>query len=124
MLRKIGALSAVVMSSFAVGAVVSPSPALADSQLGCNYPRVCLYRTAADLNAHRPAVSYQDVTSGWQILGAAGRGADWVVNTRNDDTAYIHFTDNSQVCMEPNSGLNAAYYGFADKIRISSSSVC
>jgi hypothetical protein len=116
--------AAVVLSVSAIGAFVAPSPAQAVSQLGCTYPRVCFYRTQADLNAHKPAASYQDVTSTWQILGASSRGAAFVVNTRNDDTAYIHFTNNSQVCMEPNSGLNAAAYGFADRIRISTSSVC
>ncbi len=102
-------------------------PAHATSKFGCGYPRVCFWLTEADSNAQRWTAAYQDVTPGWQYLGARSRGAYSLYNTRNDDGALVGFTDGSIDCVYPNSGLNditGAFGKTVDKIRIMDSATC
>lgn len=107
----------------AAAVVAMATPASASTREGCTYPRVCFYLTEADYFANHPTASYQDVTSGWQILGSQSRGAPWIVNTRNDDVAYLHYTNGSTHCVLPNfDRFNGGL--IVDKVRISSSSTC
>lgn len=109
---------------FAAGAVFfGAAPAAADSKYGCVYPRVCFYLTDEDYFGDWPTASFQDVTDGWQTLGSRSRGSRWIHNTRNDDVAYLHFTDGGTACLLPNfSRFNADR--IVDKIRISWNSTC
>lgn len=123
-MKKRAAISAGATLAFAAGMVlVQASPASAVSMAGCAYPRVCFYLTASDYWNNSPTAAYQDVTSSWQVLGSKSRGSDYIVNTRNDDVAYLHFTNGAVLCLEPNS---IAYEPSrtVDKIRISYSSTC
>jgi hypothetical protein len=124
MLRKFAISAAVVVLSAGAGAFVASSPAQADSAVGCRYPRVCFYLTDGDWDDKVPSASYQDVTSTWQTLGRGGRGAFIMHNTRNDDVAYVHFTNGRTACASPNGGVNLRAFGTADKVRISSSATC
>jgi hypothetical protein len=115
---------ALALATIAAIGLVGAAPAQADTQLGCNYPRVCFYPTFAYVNAHHPTASYKDITSSWQTLGYQARGAAGVMNTRNDDGARLHFTNGTIVCLRPNTLLNAGAYGTVDKIRIMDSPSC
>jgi hypothetical protein len=99
------------------------SPASANSMAGCVYPRVCFYLTDDQYFGNAPTAAFQDVTSGYQTLGPRSRGARWIVNTRNDDTAHLHFTDGSTWCMTPGE-VDLWTSKTVDKIRISSSATC
>ncbi|WP_237535599.1 hypothetical protein, partial [Streptomyces sp. SID3343] len=84
---------------------VAPT-ASATSYNGCIYPQVCFYQNQARWNAANPNARYQDITSGYQNLSAAAHGANYVYNTRNDDRAWLRYTDNGQTnytCLNPNS---------------------
>ncbi|NEA64392.1 hypothetical protein [Streptomyces sp. SID12488] len=99
----VGAATAAVAAS----ALVMAPTASADSYNGCTYPRVCFYLTTSDWNSGSPNAAYQDVTTGYQNLGANSRGADRVHNTRNDDRAYLRYIRNSTgateyICVLPN----------------------
>ncbi|MET8810188.1 hypothetical protein [Streptomyces sp. NPDC004546] len=104
-LMTFGAVTAAVAGMLTVGA----PPASADSHYGCIYPRVCFYLTDADFFNDHPTAAYQDVTSYYQNLGSNSRGANWVVNTRNDDRAYIRYVENGQTkyyCLTPDDPIN------------------
>jgi hypothetical protein len=90
---------------------------------GCPYPYVCFYPTYSDYFADHPVSRYRDVTSGWQYLRSLSVGADWITNTRNDDVAYLHFTDGSVECMVPHSVHNWNDKQ-VDRVRIDSSPSC
>ncbi|MFD7560679.1 hypothetical protein ACFV9E_40075 [Streptomyces sp. NPDC059835] len=52
------------------------------------------------------------------------RGADYVVNTRHDDVAYVHMSDGTVHCIKPRSSysfVNDEPMRYADGVRISSS---
>ncbi|MFF3624778.1 hypothetical protein [Streptomyces sp. NPDC002467] len=52
------------------------------------------------------------------------RGADYVVNTRHDDVAYVHMSDGTVHCIKPWSSysfVNDEPMRYADGVRISSS---
>lgn len=107
----------------AAAVLTAATPANATSRYGCVYPRVCFYLTDNDYFGGWPTAAYQDVTSGWQTLGSRSRGSRWIVNTRNDDVAHLHFTNGTTDCVLP----NFDYYTSSrvvDKIRISSASTC
>jgi hypothetical protein len=107
----------------ATAVLAAATPASATSRYGCTYPRVCFYLTEDDYFGDSPTAAFQDVTSGWQTLGSRSRGSKWIVNTRNDDVAYLHFTDGATACLLPNfDRYNGSHV--VDKIRISSSSTC
>jgi hypothetical protein len=125
--------SAIVVGAAAFAAAslaVAPSATAAESPTrGCAYPQVCFYLKKSNWDAKDPNAGFQDVTSSWQNLGSASRGADYVLNTRNDDVAYLRVQTNStgavwDMCLRPNS---TQYFGSAytvTGIRISTSSSC
>ena len=120
-LRKVAGLFGAAVVTVSTWAAATPASAV--SMAGCAYPRVCFYLTDAAYYGNSPNASYQDVTSGYQTLGSHSRGARWIVNTRNDDTAHLHFTDGSTWCMTPNE-IDLWTIKTVDKIRISSSATC
>ncbi len=117
----IAAGAGAVLATAAV--LTAATPANATSRSGCVYPRVCFYLTQNDYFSGSPTASYQDVTSGWQTLGSRSRGSAWIVNTRNDDVAHLHFTNGYTDCLRPNNNYYTAGL-VVDKIRISSASTC
>ncbi|MFD7446946.1 hypothetical protein [Streptomyces sp. NPDC059909] len=94
----------------------------------CPYPYVCFYNTDELSNpAAKITGKYQVVTSGWQWFTGSAWGSDYVVNTRNDDVAYVHMTDGKVICVENNSSysfVNDEPLRYADAVRISSASNC
>ncbi|MFD9301952.1 hypothetical protein ACFWCB_04485 [Streptomyces sp. NPDC060048] len=104
------------------------APAAAAAAPACPYPYVCFYNVdELDNPAAKMTGKYQVVTSGWQWFTGSSRGADYVVNTRNDDVAYVHMTDGKVICVENNSSysfINDEPLRYADAIRISSASNC
>ncbi|MGN9809466.1 hypothetical protein ACTMSW_08915 [Micromonospora sp. BQ11] len=98
--------------------VTFAAPVQADTRNGCNYPRVCFYKTLADANAERPTATFQDKGS-WQRLGSRSYGAYSVYNSRNDDGALIHFTNGTTYCVFPGEYAHlAGNIGTADMIMI------
>ncbi|WEV24772.1 hypothetical protein OYE22_05840 [Streptomyces sp. 71268] len=87
------------------GATLATAPdASARSMRGCDFPRVCFYKTQADFDANRPTAAYKDVTSGFQKLGSQARGSVKAVNSRNDDGAIVKFANKpGTVCVQPSS---------------------
>lgn len=88
--------------------------------LGCTYPYVCLY------NANDQKVEqYRVVTSGWQSFSRTD--VYYGVNTRNDDVAYIRYTNGTVACLPAGTAStvwNLRAHGVPNGIRIDSSSVC
>lgn len=79
----------------------------------CPYPYVCFYK-----NGTRTG-SFQDVTSSYQNL-VASRAADEVYNTRDDDVAWLRWSDGVHTCIPPNGWYALAtspYYVTGVKIR-------
>ncbi|MFF4791625.1 hypothetical protein ACFY2M_18135 [Streptomyces sp. NPDC001276] len=101
---------AITAGVVAVGSLlVAAPPAAAETTLhGCAWPRVCFYQTDADWTANRWQAAYQDADYN-QKLSTAARGADWVYNSRNDDTVLIRSSSNSTyaACLNPNSSLHS-----------------
>ncbi|MCT4353639.1 hypothetical protein M5362_10915 [Streptomyces sp. Je 1-79] len=111
----------------ATAALVTASPASAAAP-ACPYPYVCFYNVD-DLNhpAAKMTGKYQVVTSGWQWFTGSSYGADLVVNTRNDDVAYVHMSNGTVICVENNSRhsfINDEPLRYADGVRISSAANC
>jgi hypothetical protein len=122
-LTSIGVAAAAVASAMTVMA----PPASADSAYGCAYPRVCFYPNDSAIRAKAPTASYQDVTNSYQDLGPASRGADWVVNTRNDDRAYLRYLDGGttrEFCLAPNSNTFFVSSLTVTGIRIDNAATC
>jgi hypothetical protein len=120
--RTMIAAAAVTTVSLTAATVPSASAA-AHTEHGCPYPRVCFFKTEKDWNAKRPAGSFKDVTSRWQRL-TTSKGSFAVYNTRDDDIAYLHFTDGSTVCMDPNDAFIVGRNFVVDAVRISWASHC
>ncbi|MFE2584339.1 hypothetical protein [Streptomyces sp. NPDC059378] len=89
---------------------------------GCPYPYVCFYLNNADLLAGKPISKYRDVTSGYQAVKP--RPHYGVMNTRNDDVAYLRLQDGSSICLPPNTQTLFADGYSVTGIKISSSSTC
>ncbi|GGS18680.1 hypothetical protein GCM10010269_67180 [Streptomyces humidus] len=53
---------------------------------------MCFYQNVTRWNAGNPNARYQDITSGYQSLSTAARGANYVYNSRNDDVAWLRYT--------------------------------
>ena len=123
-------LAGLATSALATTALVGfPTPASADSYRDCIYPRVCFYRTVADWFADRHSAAYKDVTSYFQTLSASARGADMVLNTRNDDRAFLwvenHNTGTSHiVCLPPNDTIGFGSWQEVTKIQIDWEASC
>lgn len=67
---------------------------------GCSYPYVCFYVDANAWNANTPVAQFRDVTSSYQTVKS--RPHYYVLNTRNDDVAYLRLQDGSPICLPPN----------------------
>jgi hypothetical protein len=107
-----------------VAALMTPVAASA-AYYGCEYPRICFYKTEGDFNRSQPTAAYQDITGSWQILGTRSRGAYWVQSTRRDDGTLLHFTNGHTVCIGPGTGSELpSQYGTVDKIKIMDSPTC
>lgn len=108
--------------------LVAAPQAQATTYNGCVYPRVCFYQTLSDWNAASPNAAYQDVTTAYQNLSTAARGANHVWNTRNDDRAMIRYTESGvgtlYTCLAPNSGRSFGSTMTVTGIRIDTASSC
>ncbi len=125
MARKKRIIAGAATALMAAGTVMATAPsASADSAFGCSWPRVCFYLTDAAWAADSPTAAYQDITSGYQTLGAASRGSNYVYNSRNDDVAYLHLTNGAVICLTPSTILHISSSFTVDKIRISSAATC
>ncbi|MFG3552259.1 hypothetical protein [Streptomyces sp. NPDC047725] len=103
--------------------------ATAAAYKNCEYPRVCFYLTDSDWNNSAPSAAYQDVTSSYQTLGTYSRGSNWVLNTRNDDRAYLRYTVNSTgatqyVCLPPGNQIYFSSAYTVTGVRIDTASTC
>jgi hypothetical protein len=116
-------LAAAAGVALAAGVTLLGTAAPASAAAGCPYPYVCFYPTYAQYAAGTPVSRYRDVTDGWQNLRPQSVGADYIYNTRNDDVAYLHFTDGSQACVLPHSVHNWNEKQ-VDAVRIDSSPTC
>ncbi|MDT0404920.1 MULTISPECIES: peptidase inhibitor family I36 protein [Streptomyces] len=117
-------LASVAVAAAGVLAMTGAPPAAADD-LGstCPYPHVCFYN-ALDYYGNY-FQRYQDVTSTYQSVPARN-GFLTVVNTRNDDVAYVRYVFNGKTqvrCMPPSTTFTVTD-GRATGIRISTSSTC
>ncbi|MBD0742408.1 hypothetical protein BG418_13085 [Streptomyces sp. CBMA152] len=104
----------------AAGALMAPasSASAAPAQgLACDYPYVCFYVGEGGVG------KFKDITPGWQTL-TRSRGAEYVVNTRHDDGALLHFTNGRTACVGPGATLHAPSIGTVDKLRITDSPQC
>ncbi|WP_409239957.1 hypothetical protein [Streptomyces sp. PA5.6] len=101
-------IAATVLAGAAAAAGLVPltaAPAAADSRDGCQWPYVCFYLTKSDYTNNRPTAAYKDVTDRFQALGSRSRGADYIVNTRNDDRVRVQFLNGGSthtMCLPPN----------------------
>ncbi|MET7921703.1 hypothetical protein ABZU45_39090 [Streptomyces avermitilis] len=109
--------------TFAAMSVTGASAAQAESPThGCPYPYVCFYVDEHAYNAGTPIAKYRDVTSSYQTVRS--RPHYHVVNTRNDDVAYLRLQDGNSICLVPNSETVFANAYSVTGIKISSSSTC
>ncbi|MBG0568245.1 hypothetical protein [Actinoplanes aureus] len=108
-------VAAAILGSAA--ALVSPAPALATSQYGCNYPYVCVYGGNGDWVSSNIVGRFRDITSGFQYA-STNRSPFSVVSTRNDDTVYVLYRNGGENfdrvdCLLPNEGAfyNSTFRG-------------
>ncbi|MER5434894.1 hypothetical protein [Streptomyces sp. NPDC002588] len=118
-----------VVGLAATAAVVAAPTASAESYNGCAWPRVCFYLTDANWNSAAPTAAFQDVTTSYQNLGSRSRGADWVVNSRNDDRAYLRYIRNSTgateyLCLPPNYHVHFSSEFTVTGVRIDTAADC
>ncbi|MFD4790171.1 hypothetical protein ACFWN1_24580 [Streptomyces sp. NPDC058459] len=113
-----GALVAVVTMSV-TGASAAPAEGPTN---GCPYPYVCFYVDQRAWDAGTPITRYRDITSSYQTVKS--RPHYYVLNTRNDDVAYLRLQDGSSICLPPNFSTSFTNAYSVTGIRISSSSTC
>ncbi|MCX4580347.1 hypothetical protein OHB41_45790 [Streptomyces sp. NBC_01571] len=89
---------------------------------GCPYPYVCFYVDEHAYDAGTPITKYRDVTASYQTVRP--RPHYHVVNTRNDDVAYLRLQDGNSICLVPNSETWFTNAYSVTGIKISSSSTC
>ncbi len=117
-MRKFVGMVGATAAAATIPVVAAPS-AHADSAYRCNYPEVCFY---ADPNVQSAIVArFQVVTSSWQYLQYPNTGYA-VVNTRNDDVAYVLQSDGKVLCVKPNGSFGSGERVVA--VRIDSRSTC
>ncbi|WP_217250974.1 hypothetical protein [Streptomyces sp. AC602_WCS936] len=126
---KRSAVVATAAAALATTTMVTAPAASADSRRGCDWPRVCFYLTSSDWNDDDPTAAFQDVTTSYQNLGSRSRGANYVVNTRNDDRVYLRYIHNgtgatSYLCVDPNHNQNFSNTFTVTGIRIDTASSC
>ncbi|WP_327316855.1 hypothetical protein [Streptomyces sp. NBC_01235] len=103
--------------------VTGASAAHAESAThGCPYPYVCFYVDEHAWNAGTPIAKYRDVTSSYQTVRS--RPHYYVVNTRNDDVAYLRLQDGTSICLAPNNETVFTNAFSVTGIKISSRSTC
>ncbi|MEU7019339.1 hypothetical protein ABZ990_01585 [Streptomyces sp. NPDC046203] len=84
----------------------------------CAYPYVCVIKNGTIIG------QFQDVTSTWQNLPSQPSGPGLVIqNTRNDDTAYIRWTNGTTTCIPPKATFTVSS-GTLTGIRIDSAASC
>ncbi|GGV47809.1 hypothetical protein GCM10010495_76980 [Kitasatospora herbaricolor] len=119
-LHKIAASAAVTAGVLATS-LTGASAAHADSRSGCSYPYACIYTgTGADGSI---IAMFRDVTSYYQ--NTTHETGFSVVNTRNDDTVWVRWTNGpitNYDCLTPNNSIGAI--GTITGIRISDSATC
>ncbi|MFJ8021994.1 hypothetical protein [Streptomyces sp. NPDC096311] len=121
-IRKAAGLAGAVVAAAAMS-VTGASAAQAEAPThGCPYPYVCFYVDEHAYDAGTPITKYRDVTSSYQTVRS--RPHYHVVNTRNDDVAYLRLQDGTSICLPPNfeTAFTNAYS--VTGIKISSSSTC
>ncbi|WP_328843261.1 hypothetical protein [Streptomyces sp. NBC_00258] len=117
-MRKFVGVIGVTAGAVTIPVAVAPS-AHADSAYGCNYPEVCFY---TDTHVQSAIVArFKVVTSSWQYLQYPNTNYA-VVNTRNDDVAYVLNSSGTVNCVKPNGSYSSAERVVA--VRISSRSTC
>ena len=118
LLRKAGlAASGAIFCGAAVTVAAAPAQAAA---LGCTYPYVCLYNSS-DVKVEQ----YKVITSDYQSFKRTD--VYYGVNTRNDDVAYIRYTNGNVACIpagQSNTVWDLRYWGTPNGIRISSDPTC
>ncbi|MEU9473145.1 hypothetical protein AB0D78_42700 [Streptomyces avermitilis] len=121
-IRKAAALAGAAVAVAAMS-VTGASAAQTESPThGCPYPYVCFYVDENAWDAGTPIAKYRDVTSSYQTV--TSRPHYHVVNTRNDDVAYLRLQDGNSICLMPNFETVFANAYSVTGIRISSSSTC
>ncbi|WP_405646446.1 hypothetical protein [Streptomyces sp. NBC_00019] len=121
------AVMATAAAALATATLATAPAASAYDYNGCGWPRVCFYLTDSDWSAGDSTAAYQDVTSSYQTLGSASRGANYVRNTRNDDRAYLRYINDSvtyYVCLAPNSTYHFGSSSMVTGVRIDTASSC
>ncbi|MCW2865607.1 MAG: hypothetical protein JWP48_7315 [Actinoallomurus sp.] len=124
MARKLGTTLAVAaLSGGAVAVAAAPAHAAPRTPVpyyNCTYPYVCLYNQVVDT-----VLKYRDFTTGWQSFSRTD--VYFAVNTRNDDTAYIRYTNGDTACI-PSGNPRAIYdlreFGTPNGIRIDTNPNC
>ncbi|MFF3891541.1 hypothetical protein [Streptomyces sp. NPDC001914] len=120
-IRKAANLAVVTGAVAAATMAGAPAANAEPVQHGCAYPYVCFYVNRAAVNAGHPAAKFQVVTSGFQDV--TSRDGYIVLNTRNDDVAYLR-SNAGTLCVGPNTTTVMSAGITIDGIRISSSSTC
>ncbi|GGU29519.1 hypothetical protein [Streptomyces violascens] len=116
-LRGIVAAAGVLAAAATLMAPASSASAAPTPGFECGYPYVCFY------DGEDGVGKFKDITSGWQTL-TRSRGAEYVVNTRHDDGALLHFSNGRTTCVKPGATLYAPSIGAVDKLRITDSAQC
>jgi hypothetical protein len=121
------AVVATAAAALATAGLATAPTASAYDYNGCGWPRVCFYLTDSDWTNGDYTAAYQDVTSSYQTLGSASRGANYVRNTRNDDRAYLRYINDGVTyyhCMPPNSTYHFGSSSIVTGVRIDTASSC
>lgn len=122
-MRRAAGLAGASMAVAAMSAAGASVAQAAESPTqGCPYPYVCFYVNWDAYYAGTPITTYRDVTSSYQTVRA--RPHYYVLNTRNDDVAYLRLQDGTSVCLGANSTMSFADAYSVTGIRISTSSTC
>jgi hypothetical protein len=124
MARKLGTMIAVAaVSGGTLALAVAPADAAPRTPVpyyNCTYPYVCLYNQTMDI-----VLKYRDFTSTWQSFTTPD--VYFGLNTRNDDIAYIRYTNGKVACI-PSGNPMAVYdlraLGTPNGIRIDTSPTC
>ncbi|WP_151773500.1 hypothetical protein [Streptomyces abyssomicinicus] len=120
--RKAAGIAGATVAVAAVSVAGASAAHAEGSTNGCPYPYVCFYVDEEAFEAGTPITKYRDVTSSYQTVRS--RPHYYVVNTRNDDVAYLRLQDGNAICLAPNSWTVFANAYSVTGIKISSSPAC
>ncbi|MHC0432167.1 hypothetical protein ACX6XY_18560 [Streptomyces sp. O3] len=117
LIRKMtGTVGALALAAGLGAATATPAQA---APTDCPYPYVCFYASGSKTG------QYQDVTSYYQSVNSASRNANTLYNTRNDDVAYVLYSNGSSKCVWPKSHMDISNYPHqVTGIKISWSATC